>query len=521
MNSLIFLLVLIVLVVIAYVVMTMGPKTGKFELKELNECTADLARIVGGSDKVVSMKVLHKITPYMKEVGTPKHVEEYLENYYDYKTHKIRILRDEAEDVRAPPKYKYIYTLISDIVRKRDIESAEEFIKNSKLTYKEFLSNKHRELLDYAPRSGNVSREQLKKISKLLDKYFIAAGTHIVKSKLLDKTDDLIHANKIFKFKSGKATLDPKRLKLLIDKDPSKVFELDYIGLIPDMYKTAVDSASSKASSYGRKTAEEELRRQIERDTETLRLFRDYPTTSRRKAEALEIALRLEKAAGRVYGDRYARKLLKDLYYDYYPSSSDLIYAPGLYGLGRRSAEIQRDSALSRVKQVEAERARDEERAFRQEESGTHRAEIARRGIMDQDELSDASVASARAHSGLLSHQGPSVGWKENVPHADVGDVPLAVFGAPPPPAPPPMTASDIDDVLANPDPHLKKVLGDTYAAFGRGEINLKTRDKLVNKLVGGSITGGAERENVINEVEQELAMSKKDNIDLPLIHLN
>jgi len=356
MNTL-FLLVIIVIIIIGYVVFIRGTKYGTSELKELNECTRDLAQIVGGSDKVVSMKVLHKITPYMKEVGTPKYVEEYLENYYDYKPHKIRVLRAESEDGPIAPRYAYVHELIADIVRKHDLESAEEFLKNSKLTYKEFLSPEHRELLDYAPRSANTSREELKKISKLFDKYLVASGTHIIKSKLLDKTEDMIHSNKIFKFKSGKAKLPPKRLKLLIDKDPSKVFELDYVGLIPDMYKRAVESASSKASSYGRKSAEEELRRQIERDTETLRLFRDYPTTSRRKAEALEIALRLEKAAARVYGDRYARKLLKDLYYDYY-SPSDLLYSPGLYGLGRRVAE--QETRDERDRRIRAETARDE-----------------------------------------------------------------------------------------------------------------------------------------------------------------
>jgi hypothetical protein len=476
MNSLIFLLVLIVLVVIAYVVMTMGPKTGKFELKELNECTADLARIVGGSDKVVSMKVLHKITPYMKEVGTPEHVEEYLENYYDYKTRKIRILRDEAEDVRAPSKYKYIYTLISDIVRKRDIESAEEFIKNSKLTYKEFLSSKHRELLDYAPRSGNVSREQLKKISKLLDKYLIAAGTHIVKSKLLDKTDDLIHANKLFKFKSGKATLDPKRLKLLIDKDPSKVFELDYIGLIPDMYKTAVDSASSKASSYGRKTAEEELRRQIERDTETLRLFRDYPTTSRRKAEALEIALRLEKAAGRVYGDRYARKLLKDLYYDYYPSSSDLIYAPGLYGLGRRSAE--RETYEERNRRIRAETSRDE-------------SERGRKSALLAQEQSDHAMAQLIANDESAEREREAARSRESAE----------------------ATARE-DDMRKQLHSAEKAALDAAHAR----DLETKKLEGPVPDFAGQGLDPGLADLWAMGANERELA---KDNIDLPLIHLN
>jgi hypothetical protein len=376
MNKLLFLFIIIVIVIFAYVLF--AHTTGSGELKELKECTDELARIVGGSDKVVSMKVLHKITPYLKEVKATKHVEAYLEKYFDYSTNKLRILRDVAEDDVAPPKYRYLHTLISDIVDKQDMESAEEFFKTSKLAYREFLPAEYKRLLDYAPRLTKIPKQELSKISKIFDKYLTHEGTHIIKSKLLDKTDDLIHSHKLFKFKAGKATLPLKRLKLLIDTDPSKVFELDHVGLIAEMYKRALDSASKAASSYGRKSAEEELRKQIERDTETLRLIRDYPTTTRRAAEAREVAIRLELAAGRVYGDRYARKLLKDLYYDYYPSAADLVYAPGLYGLGRRDAE--RETRDERDRRIRAESARDES------ERGRKAAQLAQ-------EQSDRSMA--------------------------------------------------------------------------------------------------------------------------------
>ena len=206
----------------------------------------------------------------------------------------------------------------------------------------------------------------------------------------------------MLKLKAGKASLDPKRLKAFADRDPTKVFELDYIGMMPEMYERAISSATKLASVYGRKSVEEELRKQIERDTETLRLFRDYPSTSSRTQEARAIAARLQLAAARVYGDDYAHKLLKRLYWDYYPRTDYLVVPGSLYNLDRRYA-AERESASERDRRIAAERARDEsensrkaaqlaqeqadrkvaESMVREDENMLHRAEMQRR----EDEL--------------------------------------------------------------------------------------------------------------------------------------
>jgi hypothetical protein len=369
MNGILFLLIVVILILVAYLIyqglpkyLLYGKKSGIWELQQ---CTNDIAQVAGGADQVVSMKVISKIMPYLREVDTSEYVEEYLAKYYQYTDRELRALRDDADnDTVAPRKYKFLHTLIADIADRNNISSAEEFLKKSRLTYQEFVSPTHRKILTDAARHAKINKEDVKKISKLFDKYLIDEGTTLIKSRLLDKTEDLISDNKIFKLKAGKSAMDPKRLKEAIERDPSKVFELDYIGLIPEMYDRAIASATSDARLYGRKSADEELRRQIERDAETLRLFRDYPLTTRREREAREIAARLELAAARVYGDQYARKLLKKLYWDYTPS---IVLDRYRYGLDhtpyseiaernrRIAAETERDRA--RAAQIAADRA--------------------------------------------------------------------------------------------------------------------------------------------------------------------
>jgi len=524
MSPMMWLLVIFLIIIVAYLV---GSKlqnnrvTGIWEMNELQECTNEINRIAGGVENVVSLKVLNKIMPYLREVDTGfSNVEEYLLKYFEYPEREIsRLKQDALDNTDAPKKYKLLHTIIDDIIRRNNIDSVEEFFKKSKLTYREFLPESHRKVLADAARYAKVSKDDLKKLSKIYDKYFINSANYLTKDKLLAKTEDLIADNKLFKLKPGRADMPIAKLKALAEREPHKVFELDYVGLMPAMKETSesYDTHSSKRSTYSR---EDDIRRQLEEDIETLKLFRDYPSRLRRDSDRWEIARRLESAASKLYSPRYAAKLLRDLYYDYDP-----LYKNSDYGLGsltgRYNAERERDSAISRAAQVAAEKARDEERAFKDEEINTLRAERARRSSMTNNELIDASVDSAERHSGLLTHQGPAVGWAAYVPHADVGDVPLAPgFAAPPPP--PPMTAQDVSDVLNNPDPHLAGILADTYAAHGRGEISDQKRDELVMKLVKASnITGGSERAHILNEVTHELKNAKKDNMDIPLIPLN
>lgn len=366
MTPIMWLLVIFLIVVVAYIVgsnLHNGRITGIWEINEMNEiqeCTHEINRIAGGAEKVVSLKVLNKIMPYLREVDTPSYVEEYLLKYYEYPEREIsRLKRDALENTDAPKKYKLLHTIIDDIIHRNNIDSAEEFFKKSKLTYREFLPESHRKVLADAARYAKVSKEDLKKLSKIYDKYLVDSANYLTKDKLLAKTEDLIADNKLFKLKPGRADMPIAKLKVLADKDPQKVFELDYVGLMPEMKETAqkYDTYSSKRV-YSR---EDDIRRQLEEDIETLRLFRDYPSRLRRDSDRWEIARRLERAASTLYSPRYAAKLLRDLYYDYpYPLYGSPGYEVGKW-VGKTNAE--QETNAERLRRIAAETERDRARA--------------------------------------------------------------------------------------------------------------------------------------------------------------
>lgn len=357
------LLVIFLIIVVAYLIgskLQSNRVTGVWEINELQECTQEINRIAGGADKVVALKVLNKMMPYLREVDTPSNVEEYLLKYFEYPEREISILkRDASENTDAPKKYKLLHTIIDDIISRNNIDSVEEFFKKSKLTYREFLPESHRKVLADAARYAKVSKEDLKKLSKIYDKYFIDSANYLTKDKLLEKTEDLIAENKLFKLKPGRADMPIAKLKALAEREPHKVFELDYVGLMPEMKEKSesYDTHSAKRSVYSR---EDDIRRQLEEDIETLKLFRDYPSRVRRDVDRWEIARRLERAASKLYSPRYATKLLRDLYYDYDPLYRTSDYALGNL-LGRYSAE--RETNAERERRIAAETERDRARA--------------------------------------------------------------------------------------------------------------------------------------------------------------
>jgi hypothetical protein len=326
--------------------------------ESLRECSKDIVTFVGGAEKIVSLRVLNKIMPYLKEVGDSKPVEEYLLKHFEYRSSAREDLYDKApRDELAPKKYKLLHTIISDIINNNNIYTAEEFIRRARLTYREFLPDEYRTIYDEHVKRAQPVKEDVKKISKMFDKYLSEEGTYLIKSKLLDKTDDLIRTNSEYKFKPGRLDLSPTKLKSMAVSDPKKVFELDYVGMLPAMQEQAEASASKRAHEYGRRPAEEELRKQLDRDLETLRLLRDYPYTSARQRERDELARRLELAASRLYGPAYARKLLKDSYYEY-PYGKYAYGVTDLYDYTKR-LEAERETADERTRRIEAERQRD------------------------------------------------------------------------------------------------------------------------------------------------------------------
>ena len=306
---------------------------------ELLCCSKELNDIAGGKEKVMSLKILDKMTPYLKEVKSSEDVEEYLIKYFEYPKKELKELKDNLS-TRAPKKYRFLHTLIEDIVYRNSIESPEQFFKKSKLKYKEFLPKKTRRLLTDAKRLGKITTKDIKKISKLLDHYLSEEGTYLTKNKLEKEAESFIRSNKVFKLKADKAKLPPAKLDSLIDKDPSKVFELDWLGMIPAMYSRAVKNR--------KRSKDDDLKRQLERDVETINLFRKYPEAGAYTPSSIrEIVRRMEKATRKLYGPRYTSSLLNNLYreqayLDKYSAERDA-----------RSARTERDTERRRREQAE------------------------------------------------------------------------------------------------------------------------------------------------------------------------
>ena len=337
---------------------------------ELASCSKEINQMAGGAENVLSLKILDKMMPYLKEVKSSSDVEEYLTKYFEYPVKEIRELKDDLR-TEAPQKYRFLHTLISDIVDRNSIETPEQFFEKSELTYQDFLPKEMRGFLTDAKRLGKVTIQDLKKVSKLLDDYLSDEGTYLTKHKLEDEAEEFIRSHKIFKLKADKATMPPKKLEALIEKDPTKVFELDLLGMIPAM--------QSRAVSKRKVSKEDELKRQLEKDVETLELFRKYPDSGAYSAATIrDLARRMENAAIKLYGRPYATRLLEGYRdYDYF---------------GRRSSERERDEA--RREREDLRRERDEERRRREQaERERAREEQGRRASQQQQEAADRALA--------------------------------------------------------------------------------------------------------------------------------
>lgn len=353
------LVILIILIIVTAILFVYSLYNQKNPVTDLQKCTSDIIKLVGGSEKIVSLHILNKIMPYLKEIDNSKPLEDYLLKHFEYRASERDKLRKLAsKDDLAPNKYKLLHTIISDIINNNNIYSVEEFIKRSRLTYREFLPNEYKRIFDDYVKLAIPVKEDIKKMSKILDKYLSAEGTYLIKSKLLDKTEDLINKNSEYKFKSGKLDLTPTKLKTMIDSDPKKVFEIDYIGMIPAIQEAA--TLSSTKNKYN--TIENELRNQLEQDIETLQLLRNYPLTLARQRERDEIVRRLEIAASRLYSPMYARNLLKDLYSEYPYLTPFNSLKTDKYDYIKR-IEAERETVDERNKRIAAEQQRDVARA--------------------------------------------------------------------------------------------------------------------------------------------------------------
>jgi hypothetical protein len=430
---------------------------------ELTTCSQEINEIAGGREKVISLKILDKMTPYLNEVKSTDDVEEYLIKYFEYPKKDLKELEDNLS-TKAPKKYRFLHTLIEDIVHRNGMESPEQFFKKSKLSYKEFLPKKTRRLLSDAKRLGKVTVKDLKKVSKLLDNYLSEEGTYLTKSKLENEAENLVRGNKVFKLKADKANMLPSKLESLIDKDPSKVFELDWLGMIPAMHALAVKKRT--------RTKEDDLKRQLEKDVETLELFRKYPDSGAYTPLTVrDLARRIEKASGLLYGPRYTSSLLEDLYrdkayLDRYSAQSDA-----------RRARTERDTERTRREQAERERAQEQQarRTAQQQQVQADQA-LAERLSREQDLERERDEAREHAQREEVRRQALEMERRD-----PVMEIPQGV-----PPPPPGVQADAWVEAQQEGDADMLEALRES--ALGRGEQS-------------------------VDEIYQRILKEKKDNI--------
>lgn len=171
----------------------------------------------GGAD-VITEKVYDLLKVYAKEVGTSKHIEDYLK-----KTFEIEI---PPESMKKDVKYPKLYKLVSDIIFYHDIETVEDFLKLTNIKYLWFVPEEKRDLILNAYK---YKIDITKDVKTLFDEYM---PSRLLTSSSLDKViSEFIPSHKFFKFKKTYAT----KKVTLIQKAKENAFTLDILPLIPDI----------------------------------------------------------------------------------------------------------------------------------------------------------------------------------------------------------------------------------------------------------------------------------------------
>jgi hypothetical protein len=162
--------------------------------------------ITGGSE--LSSDIINVLDPYILETKKVKGVQNlctYLEKYYEIVPNKKK---DE----------NYLKKLISKIVYDNKINSVNEFISKSNINYGCFLNEPKKCFIYEIYKYYKPSDEDIKKIASL------SSITNI---------EEFLKYNKFYKLKSTYVNKPVSKIRTEARKNPEKVFEIDYISLMP------------------------------------------------------------------------------------------------------------------------------------------------------------------------------------------------------------------------------------------------------------------------------------------------
>lgn len=183
-----------------------------------SKCSKKGKLIRGSADSMVTERIYDLMKVYAKEVGTSKYVEEYLK--------KVFKLEIPSEGMKKNVKYPKLYRLIDDIVFYHDIESPEEFMKLSRMSYVWFLPKEKRPLV------LNAYKYKINIIKDIDDIFEDYLPSRLVSSAAKDELLDKFAASHMyFKLKPQYA----KKSIAYIKKQKAKAFSLDIMPILPDV----------------------------------------------------------------------------------------------------------------------------------------------------------------------------------------------------------------------------------------------------------------------------------------------
>ena len=210
-----------------------------------------------GVDTAVS-DVYHAASKYIEEVGSDKHLIDYLAEIYDMKQLKI------SDTIRSMDiKYKELYQLLTNIAELTSARTSEELIEFAGIRYLWFVPEaKKRIVLDSYRHDVDIKSDVKEKIKQY-------AGV-----PLLDREVDqlmkrlLLHLRTYYKLKAGYSSKSAAKIKKL----GARSFELDIMGASPVIRRSVI-----AFMSHGPKSISEKLR---EVDLAAMRAVDPYAVSS-------------------------------------------------------------------------------------------------------------------------------------------------------------------------------------------------------------------------------------------------
>ena len=202
-----------------------------------------------------AMQVFEYMLPYIREVGTSKHVTEYLAEYHQHPG-LARFKRSTEKVNGIPTRHRTLYLLLEELLAGDKYTTVEEFVYRSELNYGKFLPKTKRAIIDDAYKSADIRTAG---ITRPLDEYLRKKSIQLTTSQLQDKARELAKDHRLYKFRSGMKSKSLKTLRAKIKKDANEVFEPDWMAIVSRLCEPDIVEVPGEVKGL---TLLEEIRRE-------------------------------------------------------------------------------------------------------------------------------------------------------------------------------------------------------------------------------------------------------------------